>query len=261
MFEQVKQAVGELHLQVLKRFCKFVLVRLLGRFIATEIDLQKLNFEVASGTAELDDLQIDARTINALLGDTPLSFISGTIGKVRMAMPWRGIINGEAASIRLSDVRITLAPSAAGPALHGGARGAGATGARMMRSSVVQEFSTPSLLAKSMFADEEEDAEAGEAAEVPAAPTPSGSSGGAHQESSAGADEIGSSAQQMLRRMIGQLVCGVHVRVERLTVRVPHEGKVLLLSLGEADVTDVTDVGGDACGELETGRESDGPQA
>ena len=59
MFEQVRLAFGELHLGVLKRVCKFVLVRLLGRFIATEIDLAKLHFEVASGTAELADLQVE----------------------------------------------------------------------------------------------------------------------------------------------------------------------------------------------------------
>ncbi|KAJ1639136.1 hypothetical protein T492DRAFT_857242 [Pavlovales sp. CCMP2436] len=172
MFEQVRQAMGAVHLQVLKRFCKFVLVRLLGRFIATEIDLQKLNFEVASGTAELDDLCVDARTINSLLGDTPLSFLSGTIGKLRMVLPWRGVLNGEPACVRLSDVRLTLAPASA--ISTRGEAGAGGARASMVRSSLMQEFSTPSLLARSMWADEAGDDD--DAVGAHAVPPPPGAS-------------------------------------------------------------------------------------
>ena len=51
----------------LKRLYKFVLKRLIGRFLLSELALSDLNVHLRAGTIELRSLTLDADAINAML--------------------------------------------------------------------------------------------------------------------------------------------------------------------------------------------------
>uniref|UniRef100_A0AAV1UYY7 Autophagy-related protein 2 n=1 Tax=Peronospora matthiolae TaxID=2874970 RepID=A0AAV1UYY7_9STRA len=97
----------------LKRLYKFVLKRMIGRFLAAdELDLDQLDVHLRSGRLELCDLLLNADVLNAELCEAqglPFRVEKGYMGSVRVAISYANIIN-ESCLVEIDDVEIVLVP-------------------------------------------------------------------------------------------------------------------------------------------------------
>ncbi|DAZ97573.1 TPA: hypothetical protein N0F65_005545 [Lagenidium giganteum] len=107
----------------LKRLYKFVLKRLIGRFLADdEIDLDQLDVHLGAGRIELCDLLLNADVINADVceaNNLPFSVKKGYLGSVRVAISYTSIMS-ESCLVEIDDIELVLEP------VRPGAAGAGA---------------------------------------------------------------------------------------------------------------------------------------
>ncbi|TDH72743.1 hypothetical protein CCR75_007779 [Bremia lactucae] len=97
----------------LKRLYKFVLKRMIGRFLAAdELDLDQLNVHLRSGRLELCDLLLNAEVLNAELCEAqrlPFKVKKGYLGSVRVAISYADIMS-ESCLIEIDDIEIILVP-------------------------------------------------------------------------------------------------------------------------------------------------------
>ncbi|CAI5742509.1 unnamed protein product [Hyaloperonospora brassicae] len=97
----------------LKRLYKFVLKRMIGRFLAAdELDLDQLDVHLRSGRLELCDLLLNADVLNAELCEAqglPFRVERGYLGSVRVAISYANIMN-ESCLVEIDDVEIVLVP-------------------------------------------------------------------------------------------------------------------------------------------------------
>jgi hypothetical protein len=97
----------------LKRLYKFVLKRMIGRFLAAdELDLDQLDVHLRSGRLELCDLLLDADVLNAELCEAqglPFKVKKGYLGSVRVAISYANIMS-ESCLVEIDDIEIILVP-------------------------------------------------------------------------------------------------------------------------------------------------------
>lgn len=97
----------------LKRLYKFVLKRMIGRFLAAdELDLDQLDVHLRSGRLELCDLLLDANVLNAELCEAyglPFQVKKGYLGSVRVAISYANIMS-ESCLVEIDDIEIILVP-------------------------------------------------------------------------------------------------------------------------------------------------------
>ena len=98
----------------LKRLYKFVLKRLIGRFLLSELALSDLNVHLRAGTIELRSLTLDADAINAMLLSSGASChvvaaCPSTIGRIKVRLCYSDILN-ESLTLELEDITLNLAP-------------------------------------------------------------------------------------------------------------------------------------------------------
>ncbi|XP_051146509.1 autophagy-related protein 2 isoform X2 [Andrographis paniculata] len=73
----------------IKRICKFLLKKKLGKFILGDIDLNQLDVQLGAGTIQLSDLALNVDYINDKLGTSPVVLKEGSIGSLMVVMPWK----------------------------------------------------------------------------------------------------------------------------------------------------------------------------
>ncbi|RLN63319.1 hypothetical protein BBP00_00004244 [Phytophthora kernoviae] len=97
----------------LKRLYKFVLKRMIGRFLAVgELDLDQLDVHLRSGRLELCDLLLNADVLNAELCEAqglPFKVKKGYLGSVRVAISYANIMS-ESCLVEIDDIEIILVP-------------------------------------------------------------------------------------------------------------------------------------------------------
>lgn len=97
----------------LKRLYKFVLKRMIGRFLAAdELDLDQLDVHLRSGRLELCDLLLDADVLNAELCEAqglPFRVKKGYLGSVRVAISYANIMS-ESCLVEIDDIEVILVP-------------------------------------------------------------------------------------------------------------------------------------------------------
>ncbi|KAG7379499.1 Autophagy- protein 2 A [Phytophthora pseudosyringae] len=96
----------------LKRLYKFVLKRMIGRFLTDELDLDQLDVHLRSGRLELCDLLLNADVLNAELCEAqglPFKVKKGYLGSVRVAISYASIMS-ESCLVEIDDIEIILVP-------------------------------------------------------------------------------------------------------------------------------------------------------
>lgn len=107
MWNFAKSAEAILSQFILKRVCKFLLKKKLGKFILGDIDLDQLDVQIAAGTLQLADLALNVDFINQKLGQrTILRVQEGSIRSLLVKMPW----TGRGCEVELNEVEIVLSP-------------------------------------------------------------------------------------------------------------------------------------------------------
>ncbi|GAA0167398.1 hypothetical protein LIER_22343 [Lithospermum erythrorhizon] len=85
-----KSAEAMLSRWAVKRVCKFVLKKKLGKFILGDIDLDQLDVQLTAGTLQLSHLALNVDYLNQKLGaKTALNVKEGSIGSLLVTMPWK----------------------------------------------------------------------------------------------------------------------------------------------------------------------------
>lgn len=96
----------------LKRLYKFVLKRVIGRFLTEELDLDQLDVHLRSGRMELCDLLLNADVLNTELCEPsglPFRVKKGYLGSVRVAISYANIMS-ESCLVEIDDIEIVLVP-------------------------------------------------------------------------------------------------------------------------------------------------------
>lgn len=97
----------------LKRLYKFVLKRMIGRFLADDnLDLDQLDVHLRSGKIELCDLLLNADVLNAELCEAhalPFRVKKGYVGSVRVSISYANIMS-ESCLVEVDDIEIVLVP-------------------------------------------------------------------------------------------------------------------------------------------------------
>lgn len=97
----------------LKRLYKFVLKRMIGRFLADDnLDLDQLDVHLRSGKIELCDLLLNAEVLNAELCEAhglPFRVKKGYLGSVRVSISYANIMS-ESCLVEIDDIEIVLVP-------------------------------------------------------------------------------------------------------------------------------------------------------
>ncbi|TMW62110.1 hypothetical protein Poli38472_009603 [Pythium oligandrum] len=100
----------------LKRLYKFVLKRLIGRFLAEdEIDLDQLDVHLRSGRLELCDLLLNAEVLNREVCEAnglPFRVKKGYLGSVRVTISYTNILS-ESCLVEIDDIEVILVPVSA----------------------------------------------------------------------------------------------------------------------------------------------------
>ncbi|XP_060168251.1 autophagy-related protein 2 isoform X1 [Lycium barbarum] len=93
----------------IKRVCKFLLKKKLGKFILGDIDLNQLDVQLSAGTIQLSDLALNVDYLNQKFGSTAAIYVQeGSIGSLLMTMPWKG----DGCRIEVDELELVLAPEA-----------------------------------------------------------------------------------------------------------------------------------------------------
>lgn len=93
----------------IKRVCKFLLKKKLGKFILGDIDLNQLDVQLSAGTIQLSDLALNVDYLNQKFGSAAAVYVQeGSIGSLLMTMPWKG----DGCRIKVDELELVLAPEA-----------------------------------------------------------------------------------------------------------------------------------------------------
>ncbi|KAJ6905952.1 autophagy-related protein 2-like isoform X1 [Populus alba x Populus x berolinensis] len=102
-----KSAEAVLSRWAMKRLCKFVLKKKLGKFILGDIDLDQLDVQLAEGTIQLCDLALNVDCLNEKFGAAASVMIKeGSIGSLLVKMPWKG----KGFQVEVDELELVLAP-------------------------------------------------------------------------------------------------------------------------------------------------------
>ena len=94
----------------LKRLYKFILKRVIGRFLLDELDLDQLDVHLRAGQIELYDLALDAAVINAYLEDMPFQVQSGYVGSVKVVISYANLMK-ESLVVEIDSVDLVMIPT------------------------------------------------------------------------------------------------------------------------------------------------------
>ncbi|KAK6916462.1 Autophagy-related protein 2/VPS13, C-terminal [Dillenia turbinata] len=93
----------------IRRACKFLLKKKLGKFILGDIDLDQLNVQLINGTIQLSNLALNVDYVNQKFGASAAVIVKeGSIGSLLIKMPW----NGKGCEVVVDELELVLAPCA-----------------------------------------------------------------------------------------------------------------------------------------------------
>ncbi|KAK4493461.1 hypothetical protein RD792_006586 [Penstemon davidsonii] len=72
----------------IKRVCKFLLKKRLGKFILGDIDLNQLDVQLSDGKIQLSDIALNVDYINQKFGTAAVLVKEGSVGSLVVTMPW-----------------------------------------------------------------------------------------------------------------------------------------------------------------------------
>ncbi|KAL3515269.1 hypothetical protein ACH5RR_022171 [Cinchona calisaya] len=91
----------------IKRVCKFLLKKKLGKFILGDLDLNQLDVQLSAGTVQLSDLALNVDYLNQKLGAAAAVIVKeGSIGSLSLTLPWRG----NDCRIEVDELELVIAP-------------------------------------------------------------------------------------------------------------------------------------------------------
>ncbi|CAH9100395.1 unnamed protein product [Cuscuta europaea] len=91
----------------MKRVCKFLLKKKLGKFILGDIDLNQLDVQLSAGTIQLSDLALNVDYLNQKFGSaTTVVMKEGSIGSLLVKMPWKG----DGCCVEVDELELVFAP-------------------------------------------------------------------------------------------------------------------------------------------------------
>ncbi|KNE69195.1 hypothetical protein AMAG_13587 [Allomyces macrogynus ATCC 38327] len=95
-----------------KRLVKFLLKRMLGKFLQHDLNLAQVDVSMGTtGTLILRDLHLNVDAVNALIEDEPFMAVAGSIATVRIVVPWMDL-GGSSCEMEFDGVELCLAPKA-----------------------------------------------------------------------------------------------------------------------------------------------------
>ncbi|GER56644.1 autophagy 2 [Striga asiatica] len=89
-----------------KRICKFLLKKKLGKFILGDIDLHQLDVQLGAGTIQLSDLALNVDYVNEKLGTAAVLLKEGSVGSLTVTMPWKD----GGCRVEVDELEFVLAP-------------------------------------------------------------------------------------------------------------------------------------------------------
>ncbi|RQM25221.1 hypothetical protein B5M09_000796 [Aphanomyces astaci] len=100
----------------LKRLYKFVLKRVLGRFLQHDLDMSQLQVHLRQGTLHLVELELNAAAINEFLATSgvPFQMKRGFVGSVKVTVSYSNLLN-ESCLVAIDDIDIVLEPVSSTP--------------------------------------------------------------------------------------------------------------------------------------------------
>ncbi|KAF5727248.1 hypothetical protein HS088_TW22G00937 [Tripterygium wilfordii] len=102
-----KSAEAMLSRWALRRVCKFLLKKKLGKFIQGDVDLDQLEVQLIEGTIQLNDLALNVDYINKKLGSVASVIIKeGSISSLLVKMPWK--VKG--CQVEVNELELIVAP-------------------------------------------------------------------------------------------------------------------------------------------------------
>ena len=96
----------------LQRFYKFVLKRLLGSFLSSELDLEQLDVALSSGDVTLHRLNLNTQQLNEWADGLPVRVQSARIASLHCRVPWRSLLS-QHCTLHIRGLHINLTPIAA----------------------------------------------------------------------------------------------------------------------------------------------------
>ncbi|KAL3814219.1 hypothetical protein ACJIZ3_015487 [Penstemon smallii] len=91
----------------IKRVCKFLLKKKLGKFILGDIDLNQLDVQLSAGKIQLSDLALNVDYINQKFGAASAILVKeGSVGSLVVTMPWKD----GGCRIEVDELEVVLAP-------------------------------------------------------------------------------------------------------------------------------------------------------
>ncbi|KAH6772666.1 hypothetical protein C2S51_011070 [Perilla frutescens var. frutescens] len=89
-----------------KRVCKFLLKKKLGKFILGDIDLDHLDVQLGAGTIQLSDLALNVDYINEKFATAAVLVKEGSVGSLTVTMPWKD----GGCRVEVDELEVVLAP-------------------------------------------------------------------------------------------------------------------------------------------------------
>ncbi|KAL1534637.1 autophagy-related protein 2-like isoform X1 [Salvia divinorum] len=89
-----------------KRVCKFLLKKKLGKFILGDIDLDHLDVQLGAGTIQLSDLALNVDYINEKIGTAAVLVKEGSVGSLTVTMPW----TEGGCRVEVDELEVVIAP-------------------------------------------------------------------------------------------------------------------------------------------------------
>ncbi|XP_027161566.1 autophagy-related protein 2 [Coffea eugenioides] len=100
----------------IKRLCKFLLKKKLGKIILGDVDLKQLDVQLSAGTVKLTDLALNVDYLNHKFGAAAAVMVKeGSIGSLLLTLPW----SGDGCRIEVDELELIIAPGGAS-VLHDG---------------------------------------------------------------------------------------------------------------------------------------------
>lgn len=91
----------------IRRVCKFLLKKKLGKFILGDVDLNQLDVQLSAGTAKLSDLALNVDYLNHKFGAAAAVMVKeGSIGSLQLTLPWKD----DGCRIEVDELELIIAP-------------------------------------------------------------------------------------------------------------------------------------------------------
>jgi len=111
-------ALNRLKEQTLRRLYKFILKRVIGQYLDSELLLEQLTVESRTGLVSLKDLRFDCKLLNELLQGMPFQIVSAEVAELQATISYDTLL-ADGCNLTAKGCRIVFAPVEPPPARRG----------------------------------------------------------------------------------------------------------------------------------------------